>query len=68
MVQESPLTVLFYLYRSAWRTRLQGVEVRTLFGASGSAQRWWIAWGERGVDDGSVSPQVRCHHTSLPIR
>jgi ABC-type transport system substrate-binding protein len=48
MVQESPLTVLFYPRGiSAMRTRLHGVEVRPLFGALGSAQHWWIAPSER---------------------
>jgi peptide/nickel transport system substrate-binding protein len=44
MVQESPLTVLFYPRGIAgMRTRLQGVEVLPVMGAFGSAQRWWIA-------------------------
>jgi peptide/nickel transport system substrate-binding protein len=50
MVQESPLTVLFYPRAiTAMRTRLQDVESRPQFGAFGSAQRWWIAPGERST-------------------
>lgn len=48
MVQESPLTVLFYPQSIVgMRTRLQGVEVRPLFGALNSAPRWWVAPVER---------------------
>jgi ABC-type transport system substrate-binding protein len=50
MVQESPLTVLFYPQAiTGMRVRLQGVEVRPMFGALGSASRWWIAPAERGT-------------------
>jgi ABC-type transport system substrate-binding protein len=50
MVQESPLTVLFYPRAIVgMRTRLQDVEVRPQFGAFGSAQRWWIAPSQRGA-------------------
>jgi peptide/nickel transport system substrate-binding protein len=50
MVQESPLTVLFYPHATvAMRTRLQGVEVRPQLGAFGSTQRWWIAPAERST-------------------
>jgi ABC-type transport system substrate-binding protein len=49
MVQESPLTVLFYPRAIVgMRTRLQGVEVRPLFGALNSAPRWWIVPAQRG--------------------
>jgi ABC-type transport system substrate-binding protein len=48
MVQESPLTVLFYPKAVAGiRTRLQGVEVMPQNGALGSVHRWWIAPSER---------------------
>jgi peptide/nickel transport system substrate-binding protein len=50
MVQESPLTVLFYPYNIfAVRTRLQGVEVEPGGGPLATAQRWWIAPAERRV-------------------
>jgi peptide/nickel transport system substrate-binding protein len=49
MVQESPLTVLFYPHAiTGMRTRLQGVEVRPMFGALGSARGWWMVPGARG--------------------